>query len=111
MSGTLLMTFACRVDDVPVGEGRTITVDGRPIALFRASPVPGMRSTRSARTKAGRSRTASSPIARVICPLHERRYDLAAGAALTDGAAITAHALWLHGTRSTALAADAARAA
>ena len=57
------MTFACRVHDVPLDEGRTIMLADRA----------------------------------VICPLHDRRYDLATGAALTAGEGITAHAVEVRG--------------
>lgn len=83
---------ACRVDDVPLGEGRAVTLAGRRVALFRtrggwyaldqACPhlggplADGLVSERS-----------------VICPLHERRFDLATGAARSGGCAATAHAV------------------
>ena len=69
--------YACRVDDVPLGEGRAITLDGRRIAIFRSAA--GWFALDAACPHRG------GPLAdgivcdnAVICPLHDRRYDLAA---------------------------------
>jgi nitrite reductase (NADH) small subunit len=35
----------------------------------------------------------------VICPLHERRFDLATGATLSDGEGVAAHAVEVRGER------------
>ena len=84
--------YACHVDDVPVGEGRAITLDGRRIAIFRARE--GWFALDAACPHRG------GPLAdgivcdrAVICPLHERRYDLASGAGLTSGDGVAAHAV------------------
>ena len=90
--------YACRVDDVPLGEGRSITLDGRRIAIFRSAA--GWFALDAACPHRG------GPLAdgivcdnAVICPLHERRYDLATGAALNAGDAVTAHTVQLQGER------------
>jgi nitrite reductase (NADH) small subunit len=90
------MIRACHVDDVPHGEGRSLTVDGRRIALFRASS--GWYALDGTCPHAG------GPLAdgiladcRVICPLHERAFDLASGAALHDGAAVAAYPVEVRG--------------
>lgn len=72
------MTRVCHVDDVPLGEGRAVTVAGRRIAVFHTAtgwyaiddPCPH----------------AGGPLAdglagdcTVICPLHERRFALDTG--------------------------------
>jgi nitrite reductase (NADH) small subunit len=84
--------YACRVDDVPQGEGRAITLDGRRIAIFRAAG--GWYALDAACPHMG------GPLAdgivcdrAVICPLHERRFDLESGAALTTGDGLAAHAV------------------
>jgi nitrite reductase (NADH) small subunit len=86
----------CDVDDVPQGEGRALTVDGRRIALFRADS--GWYALDNACPHAG------GPLAdgiladcRVICPLHERAFDLATGAALAGGASVAAHEVEVRG--------------
>lgn len=72
------MTFACHEDDVPLGEGRTITLEGVRLALFRADT--GWYATAAACPHAG------GPLAdgivcdhAVTCPLHDRRFDLTTG--------------------------------
>ncbi len=92
------MTFACRVDDVPFGEGRVVTLGGRRIAVFRASggwyaldaACPHMAGPLADGIVCDRA---------VICPLHDRRYDLASGAALNADDAVTAHSVELQGER------------
>ena len=90
--------YACRVDDVPLGEGRSITLDGRRIAIFRSAG--GWFALDAACPHRG------GPLAdgivcdnAVICPLHDRRYDLASGAALNADDAVTAHSVELQGDR------------
>ncbi|HEV2776098.1 MAG TPA: Rieske 2Fe-2S domain-containing protein [Solirubrobacteraceae bacterium] len=90
--------YACRVDDVPLGEGRAITLDGRRIAIFRSAA--GWFALDAACPHRG------GPLAdgivcdsAVICPLHDRRYDLASGAALNAGDAVAAHSVSLQGER------------
>ena len=103
--------YACRVDDVPLGEGRAITLDGRRIALFRSAA--GWFALDAACPHRG------GPLAdgilcdnAVICPLHDRRYDLASGAALNADDAVTAHTVQLQGDRVfVTLAQDRALAA
>jgi nitrite reductase (NADH) small subunit len=81
---------ACSIDDVPVGEGRAVTIAGRRIALFRTragwyaldATCPHLGGPLADGIVAERS---------VICPLHERSFDLRSGEALTDGCGVTAH--------------------
>jgi nitrite reductase (NADH) small subunit len=81
---------ACAVADVPLGEGRSITVEGRRIAIFNAAT--GWYAVDHACPHRG------GPLADgiisdscVTCPLHERRYDLATGIALAGGEPVVAH--------------------
>jgi nitrite reductase (NADH) small subunit len=94
MIGTLVR--ACHVDDIPPGEGRALTVDGHRIALFRAE--------RGWYALDGVCPHAGGPLAdgiladcRVICPLHERAFDLATGAALTGGDGVQSYAVAVRG--------------
>jgi nitrite reductase (NADH) small subunit len=81
---------ACAVDDVPMGEGRAITVAGRRIALFRTRS--GWYALDAACPHLG-GPLADGIVAEhtVICPLHERRFDLASGAPLSGGCGVAAH--------------------
>lgn len=112
MSTTGVMSqYACHVDDVPPGEGRAITLDGRRIAIFRA---PGGWFALDAVCPHRGGPLADGIVcdSAVICPLHERRFDLATGTALTTGEDVAAHAVEVRGERVfVALAAQARRAA
>jgi nitrite reductase (NADH) small subunit len=90
------MIRACHVDDVPHGEGRMLAVDGHRIALFRAES--GWYALDGTCPHAG------GPLADgiladclVICPLHERAFDLATGAALSGGDAVAAYPVEVRG--------------
>lgn len=90
------MITACMVSDVPLGEGRVITIEGRRIALFHTAS--GWFALDDACPHRG------GPLADgilsdrcVTCPLHERRFELATGAALTDGEGVVAHRVDLRG--------------
>lgn len=78
------MIRVCGVEDVPVGEGRAVVVDGRRVAVFRAGDgwfaLDAICPHRGGPLADGivSSRT-------VICPLHERRFDLATGQERSSG--------------------------
>lgn len=103
--------YACGVDDIPLGEGRAITLDGRRIALFRAGG--GWYAIDAACPHRG------GPLAdgivcdrAVICPLHDRRFDLESGACHTTDERVAAHAVEVRGRRVfVTLAAGEQRAA
>jgi nitrite reductase (NADH) small subunit len=90
------MIRACHVEDVPSGEGRALTVDGRRIALFR-TPGGWYALDHACPHKGGPLADGILADCRVICPLHERAYDLADGAALTGGAGVAAYPVELRG--------------
>jgi nitrite reductase (NADH) small subunit len=81
---------ACHVEDVPRGEGRALTVAGRRIALFRSET--GWYALDHACPHAG-GPLSDGIVAdcRVICPLHERAFDLVTGAALSGGAGVQSY--------------------
>lgn len=89
--------YACRVDDIPLGEGRSITLGGRRVAIFRAGGgwyaldaiCPHMGGPLADGIVCDRA---------VICPLHERRFDLQTGVAAT-GEQVPAHAVEVRGER------------
>ena len=81
----------CRVDDVPLGEGRNVTVGASRIAVFRTDA--GWYALVAACPHLG-GPLADGIVAAssVTCPLHERRFDLLSGAAIGhDGCAVRAH--------------------
>jgi nitrite reductase (NADH) small subunit len=92
------MIDACHVDDVPLGEGRAITLQGRRVALFRAAT--GWYALDHTCPHLG-GPLADGIVAdcTVICPLHARRFDLATGAALSGGEDVAAHRVEVRGER------------
>ena len=79
-----------RVGDVPELEGRSVTIAGRRIAVFRLpdgwAAVDGDCPHRGGRLSDG---IVSERC--VTCPLHNRRFDLRTGVPLSGGDGITVH--------------------
>jgi len=92
------MNYACHIDDVPLGEGRNVTLAERRIAVFRTADAwyaldavcPHMGGPLADGIVCDRA---------VICPLHDRRFDLATGDPLSAGEGTTAHAVEVRGDR------------
>jgi nitrite reductase (NADH) small subunit len=97
MTGAALMTLACRVEDVPIGEGRTVVLGDRPVALFHLPGGAWYAIDAACPHRGGPLADGIVSDRAVICPLHERRYDLATGEALTDGEGVAAHPIELRG--------------
>ncbi len=90
------LVHVCSVGDVPLGEGRALTLAGRRIALFRAESgwyaIDGVCPHKGGPLADGILAERS-----VICPLHERRFDLETGEGLTDGCGVATHRVEVHG--------------
>ncbi len=74
-----------RLEEIPVGEGRTLAVDGRQVAVFRLRSGE-LRALEAVCPHRG------GPLADglldekvVVCPLHGRSYDLLTGAETSQG--------------------------
>ncbi len=93
-----MSAYACRVDDVPLGEGRAITLDGRRIAIFRTADA-WFALDAACPHRGGPLADGIVCDSAVICPLHERRFDLRTGAGMTTGDDVAAHAVELRGER------------
>ena len=106
------MIPVCRVDDVPVGEGRARTVAGRRIALFRTA-TGWYAIDHACPHAAGPLADGIASDCSVICPLHERRFALDSGAPIGhDGPGVAAHRVEVRGDHvHVALAVPAAVAA
>jgi nitrite reductase (NADH) small subunit len=85
----------CTVQDVPLGEGRAVEIDGRRVAVFQ--------------TRTGwyaldqRCPHRGGPLADgivadgcVTCPLHDRRFDLATGRCHTEDLQVGVYAVEIH---------------
>jgi len=74
----------CRVEDVPLGEGRAVVVDGQRVAVFRAED--GWFALDATCPHRGGPLADGIVASRtVICPLHERRFDLLTGEERSSG--------------------------
>jgi nitrite reductase (NADH) small subunit len=71
-----------QVEDIPLGEGRSFAVGGRRVAVFRPR-VGGIYATQAeCPHKNGPLADGLVGGTTVICPLHDRTYDLTTGAVL-----------------------------
>jgi nitrite reductase (NADH) small subunit len=77
-SATLEEIRACGVEDVPLQEGRQITVHGRSIALFRA-PSGWFALDGTCTHQGGPLADGILSEESVACPLHDRRFELSTG--------------------------------
>lgn len=84
------MVRVCGTEDVPPGEGRAVTVEGRRIAVFNTA-TGWYALDNTCPHRGGPLADGLLADACVICPLHERRYDLATGAPLSGGEEVAAH--------------------
>jgi nitrite reductase (NADH) small subunit len=80
----------CAVADVPLGEGRGVTVEGRRIAIFNA-PTGWFALDHACPHRGGPLADGIVSDSCVTCPLHERRYDLATGTPISGGQPVLAH--------------------
>jgi nitrite reductase (NADH) small subunit len=77
-------------DDIPLLEGRTVTIGTRRVAIFRTRD--GFHAIGAVCPHAG-GPLADGLVADncVTCPLHNRRFDLRSGAAIGDHESVEAH--------------------
>lgn len=87
------MTRACHVDDIPLGEGRTVRIEDRRVALFRTA-TGWYAVDHACPHAAGPLADGIASDCSVICPLHDRRFALDTGAAIGhDGPGVEAYAV------------------
>jgi nitrite reductase (NADH) small subunit len=88
-------TCVGRVEDIPLLEGRSTSVDGRRIAIFRL--LDGLAAIDAhCPHAAGPLADGIVADACVTCPLHGRRFDLATGHALNGPEAVAVHEVREH---------------
>jgi nitrite reductase (NADH) small subunit len=80
----------CAAADVPLGEGRVVTIDGRRIAIFNA-PTGWFALDAVCPHQGGPLADGLLSDNCVACPLHDRRFDLRTGECLGDGEGVAAH--------------------
>jgi nitrite reductase (NADH) small subunit len=76
------MIRVCSTDDVPLGEGRAVVLGGRRIAIFH-TPSGWYALDAVCPHRGGPLEDGIVSDRSVICPLHERSFDLETGAAAT----------------------------
>ena len=92
------MNRACRVDDVPMGEGRRVTLAGRRLALFR-TPSGWYALDHACPHAGGPLADGLTADCSVICPLHERRFALDTGEPIGHhGPSVRAYAVEVRGS-------------
>jgi nitrite reductase (NADH) small subunit len=87
---TAVAQAVCRAADVPLGEGRAVTVAGRRIAIFNA-PTGWFALDAACPHQGGPLADGLLSDNCVACPLHDRRFDLRTGECLGDGEGVAAH--------------------
>ena len=92
------MIEVCSTGDVPLGEGRAATVEGRRIAIFHAEGG-WFALDDECPHRGGPLSDGILADSCVVCPLHDRRFALADGAPLNDGGGVTAHRIELRAGR------------
>jgi nitrite reductase/ring-hydroxylating ferredoxin subunit len=91
------MIRACRVSDVPLGEGRAVTIAGRRVALFRTA-TGWYALDQDCPHASGPLADGITAACSVICPLHERRFALDTGEPIGHtGRGVTAHRVEVRG--------------
>jgi nitrite reductase (NADH) small subunit len=91
------MSYACHVDDIPSGEGRTVRVGSRRVAIFRTS-TGWYAIDHACPHAAGPLADGLTSDCSVICPLHERRFALDTGEPIGhDGPGVAAHRVEIRG--------------
>lgn len=92
-----MMSYACDVDDIPSGEGRTVRVDGHRVAVFR-TPAGWYAIDHACPHAGGPLADGITADCSVTCPLHERRFALDTGAPIGhDGPGVAAHHVEVRG--------------
>jgi len=86
----------CHTADVPLGEGRSVTVGEQRVAVFHTA-TGWFALDDSCPHRGGPLSDGILADRCVACPLHDRRFDLADGSALTEGGSVTAHRVIVRG--------------
>ena len=90
------MMRICSIDDVPLGEGRAVVLGDRRIAVFHT--LSGWYALDAVCPhKGGPLEDGIVAECSVTCPLHERRFDLATGEALSDCASVATYRVEANG--------------
>ncbi len=89
------MNRVCRVEDVPLGEGRAVEIDGHRVAVFQTRNGWYALDQRCPH-KGGPLTDGIVADGCVTCPLHDRRFDLATGQCHGDDLQVSVYAVEIH---------------
>lgn len=81
------------VSQIPAGEGRTFTVGGKDVAVFRTRNDEIFATQTRCPHKGGPLADGLVGNTHLMCPLHELRFDLTTGHAVGSDACITVYAV------------------
>ncbi|AFM17898.1 ferredoxin subunit of nitrite reductase and ring-hydroxylating dioxygenase [Mycolicibacterium chubuense NBB4] len=100
MSGVEVGISIGRVDEIPVGEGRTFAVDGRQIAVFRLRDGSLRAIDAVCPHRGGPLADGLADEAVVVCPLHGYSFDMVTGTEVSGSSlSIASHPVEaVHGT-------------
>lgn len=84
-AGASSLVPVCRIDEIPLGMGRTVTVQDRPIAVFRTRGGKVFALDNECPHRGGVLADGIIAGDRVVCPLHALRFSLHDGACETPG--------------------------
>jgi nitrite reductase [NAD(P)H] small subunit len=90
------LAWVCTIDDVPLGEGRAVTVGSRRIAVFN-TPTGWFALDDACPHRGGPLSDGLVADRCVTCPLHERRFELETGVALSSGDHAVSHRIVVRG--------------
>ena len=93
---TFALSWVCTIDDVPLGEGRAVTVGSRRIAVFN-TPTGWFALGDACPHRGGPLADGLVADRCVTCPLHERRFDLDTGVNVSGEDAVAAHSVVIRG--------------
>jgi nitrite reductase (NADH) small subunit len=90
-----MTTRVCRVDDVPLGEGRAVEIDGRRVAVFQTRNG-WYALDQQCPHRGGPLTDGIVADGCVTCPLHDRRFDLSTGRCHSDDLRVSVYAVEIH---------------
>ena len=80
-----------QLSQIPPGEGRNFDVDGKPLAVFHTRAGEVFATQSACPHRGGPLADGLTDGATVICPLHDRTYDLRTGAGVNTDCSITVY--------------------
>jgi nitrite reductase (NADH) small subunit len=90
------MTLLGPVYEIPLGEGRTYSVDGEMVAVFRLRDGSLRALSAVCPHRGGPLADAQIDLRQLVCPLHQNTWDLSTGCSLTGQPDLTVYPVRVH---------------